>query len=423
MHGGNEAQARLRIGIVAPPLVKIPPSGYAGTERIVAAIALGLHERGHEVTVFASGDSDLPCEVVPVVPHSLWKRGRSGDTSAYIEMSVEAAWEQAARFDVIHSHVEQAGFLMARYCGTPVLTTLHKRVDVGGVAELIDAMPDVPLVAISESQRRWHPNANWVATIHHGLDFTHTPTSVGPGAYLLLIGRISPEKGVREAIEVARRTGRRLVMGAKVHEADERAMFEEVVRPAIDEGIVDWRGEVDGEERDRLMAGAYATLMLGAWPEPFGLVAIESMATGTPVIARRAGGVTETIEHGGTGYLVDDVNEAILAVDRVERLRRDRIAAYARGRFSADRMVTLYEQAYASLLRADATDLDRIAVGPGRASLRTATTAAPRVAPEIAQPVARVADLRHARRARSLARDGAGRPPITVSSAAGKPGS
>ena len=341
---------RLRIALVAPPFVRIPPSGYAGTERIVAALAIELHRRGHRVTVFASGDSELPCEVVPVVPQALWGEGLRGDITAYLEMSVAMAWEQAERFDVIHSHIEQAGFLMARHCPTPVVTTLHKRLDIGGVAELIDLMPDVPLVAISDSQRRWNPNANWVATIHHGLDFSDTPLSGVPGDELLVIGRISPDKGIVEAIEVARRTGRRLVMAAKMHERDEHEMFRAKVQPAIDDGIVDWRGEVDSAERDQLMARAFATLMLGAWPEPFGLVAIESMATGTPVIARRAGGVTETVEHGVTGYLVDDVAEAVMAVKRTEGLRRDRIAAYARGRFSAERMTSLYEQAYAKLL-------------------------------------------------------------------------
>ncbi len=425
MDGGTGAARRLRIGIVAPPLVRIPPRGYAGTERVVAAVAIGLHERGHEVTVFASGDSDLPCEVVPVVPHSLWGRGLRGDTTAYLEMSVALAWEQASRFDVLHSHVEQAGFLMARHCGTPVLSTLHKRVDTGGVAELIDLMPDVPLVAISDSQRRWNPGANWIATIHHGLDFTNTPTSLTPGGYLLLVGRVSPDKGVAEAIEVARRTGRRLVMAAKAYEDDERAMFDAVVQPAIDAGTVDWRGEVDGEERDRLMAGAYATLMLGAWPEPFGLVAIESMATGTPVIARRAGGVTETVDHGATGFLVDDVNEAILAVDRIATLRRDRIAAYARGRFSADRMTALYEQAYMTLLSRSSTALAEpvpaVAMGPGRRLGAVTPAVAQRGDGATAMGLDGVADLRQARRKRSLDRNGEERPPVVVTGSAERP--
>lgn len=347
---GKRSAATMRIGLIAPPLLPIPPKGYAGTERIVAALAIALHRRGHDVTVFAAGDSDLPCEVVPVVPHSLWGLGLRGDTTSYLEMSVAKAWEMSEKFDILHSHVEQAGFLMARYCTTPVVSTLHKRVDTGGVAELIDLMPDVPLVAISDSQRRWNPGANWIATIHHGLDFGDTPTSTVDGTYLLLVGRVSPDKGVTEAIEVATRTGRRLVMAAKVHEVDEQEMFDAVVRPAIDQGIVDWRGEIDGEERDQLMAGAFATLMLGAWPEPFGLVAIESMATGTPVIARRAGGVTETVQHGVTGFLVDDVTEAVLAVDRIETLERARIAADARDRFSADRMTSRYEQVFETVI-------------------------------------------------------------------------
>jgi len=320
---------------------------------------------------------------------------------------------------------------MARHCGTPVLSTLHKRVDVGGLAQLIDLMPDVPLVAISDSQRRWNPDANWVAAIHHGLDFSHTPVSSHAGEYLLLVGRVSPDKGVVEAIEVARRTGHRLVMAAKVHEGDERAMFDAVVQPAIEQGIVDWRGEVHQQERDRLMAGAYATLMLGAWPEPFGLVAIESMATGTPVIARRAGGVTETVEHGATGFLVDDVSEAVLAAERVPTLRRDRIAAYARRRFSAERMTALYEQAYLRLLaggavaRGEAIDAayvvgvagpGDIAVGPGRSAGR------PAGARSDGADVATLADLGDARRARTARADrNVRRPPITVRAAAERP--
>jgi glycosyltransferase involved in cell wall biosynthesis len=230
------------------------------------------------------------------------------------------------------------------------VTTLHGRLDTGGAADLIDRFPEIPLIAISESQRRWNPTANWVATIHHGLDFASTPSSETAGDYLLFVGRITPEKGVTEAIEVAGRARMRLVMAAKVHERDEQALFDEVVKPAIDDGVVDWRGEVGGAERDRLMAGALATLMLGGWPEPFGLVAVESMATGTPVIARRAGACTETVAHGRTGFIVDDVDEAVLAVGRVAELNRRKIAAEARRRFSVERMVDQYEAAYERVL-------------------------------------------------------------------------
>jgi glycosyltransferase involved in cell wall biosynthesis len=340
----------LRIALLSTPFLPVPPPGYAGTERVVAAIAQGLHERGHVVTLFAPGDSEVPYELVPTVSRSLWRNGHRGDASSYIEASVGLAWEHAARFDLIHSHVDTSGFTMARHCGTPVVTTLHRRLDTTGAADMIDAFPDVALVAISDSQRRWNPNANWVATIHHGLDFSATPRSTTTGDYLLLVGRLAREKGIEEAIALAERTERRLVIAAKVYDTREQRLFDAIVRPHIKTGVIDWRGEVEPAQRDELMAGALATLMLGAWPEPFGLVAIESMATGTPVIARRAGANTETVQHGMSGFLVDDIEEAVLAVNRVGELDRAQVATYARENFSAERMVTQYEQAYMQVL-------------------------------------------------------------------------
>jgi glycosyltransferase involved in cell wall biosynthesis len=345
----------LRIGLIAPPVAPIPPEGYAGTERIIAALADGLHARGHQVTLFASGDSTVPCELVPVVDQSAWARGMSGTLRPLIDISVAHAWRECKRFDVINAHVETAALQLARHGGVPVVSTFHQRLDADGVADLLDEFADAPLIAISDSQRRWHPRSNWVATIHHGLDFSRTPARDQPGDYLLLVGRVTAEKGIREAIDVARRTERQLVVAAKMREPEELALFKEVVEPAIAAGVVDWRGEVTGAERDRLMAGALATLMLGSWPEPFGLVAIESMATGTPVIARRAGGCTETIEHGVTGFLVDDQKEAGLAIERVASLSRPFIWARARERFSVDRMVDAYEAAFRQLIAAART--------------------------------------------------------------------
>ena len=352
----------MRIGLIAPPVVSLPPPTYAGTERIVTSLALGLHARGHEVTVFTTGDSDLPCEIVPIVPRALWREGMNGDLGVYFQMAVARAWDEAARFDIIHSHVETQGFQLAQHAPVPVVTTLHGRLDVAGTTQYIDAMRSIPLVAISESQRRWNPDANWVATIHHGIDFTTTPSATRPGDYLLFVGRITREKGIDHAIELARRSQRRLVVAAKAHEHEEQALFDTVVRPAIDEGIVDWRGEVDSATRDQLMVRALATVMLGAWPEPFGLVAIESMATGTPVIARRAGGLTETIDHGVTGFLVDDVEEAALAVSRVGALDRADIIAKTRQRFAADRMIDAYEAVYRRLIAPASVEPEAVAV-------------------------------------------------------------
>ena len=227
---------------------------------------------------------------------------------------------------------------------------MHGRLDLAGIPELLVSHPDVPLVAISDSQRRFFPDQRWIATIHHGLPLAGMPFQPEPGDYLVFVGRITAEKGIREAIELSRESGVRLKIAAKVHLDSERAHFEEVVQPAIDAGDVDFLGELGPDERDPLYAGALATVMLGGWPEPFGLVAIESMATGTPVIARRAGALVETITHGESGFIVDDVAEAALAVGRVSELDRTAIREQALRRFSPERMADEYEAAYRQVI-------------------------------------------------------------------------
>ena len=340
----------LRIAVISPPMLPVPPPGYSGTERVVAALIDELVDRGHQVTLYAPGDSDVACELVPTLPKSLWAAGYEGDVSSYINVGLAHVWRDHARFDVIHSNVETLGFLFARHCPTPVVTTLHGRLDVSGIPELLTEFSDIPLVAISDSQGRWFPDANWISTVHHGLPLEQAPFGEQPGDYLALIGRVTPEKGVDEAIDLARRTRMPLKLAAKVYDQHEKIHFAEVVAPAIDDGIVEFEGEVGQLERDRLYAGALATLMLGAWPEPFGLVAIKSMATGTPVIARRAGALTETVEHGVDGFLVDDLDEAALAIERVRELDRGLIRRRALERYSAKRMADEYEEVYRSLL-------------------------------------------------------------------------
>jgi glycosyltransferase involved in cell wall biosynthesis len=342
--------APLRIAVLSPPMLPVPPPGYSGTERVVAALVGELVDRGHEVTLFAPGDSDVACELVPTIPKSLWATGYEGDVSAFVNVGLAKVWREHERFDVIHSNIETLGFLFARHCPTPVVSTLHGRLDVAGIPELLAEFTDVPLVAISDSQGRWFPGNNWISTVHHGLPLDGAPFGKEPGEYLALIGRVTPEKGVDEAIDLARRTGKPLKLAAKVYDAHEKVLFAELVDPAIEEGIVEFVGEVGQAERDRVYAGALATLMLGAWPEPFGLVAIESMATGTPVIGRRAGALTETVEHGVDGFLVDDLDEAELAVDRVRELDRALIRKRALERFSATRMADEYEAVYRSLI-------------------------------------------------------------------------
>ncbi len=342
-------EAKLRIGLVSGPMVPIPPPRYAGTERIVGVLVNELVRRGHQVTLIGPGDSQVPCELVPTIEQALWTSGMRGDVTPYIQVSVERAWAVCDRFDVIHSHLDTLSFGFARHCPTPVVHTLHGRLDLPGLPELLDEFSEVPLVAISESQRRWRPDNNWVATIHHGLPLGDTPFQPEGGDYLAFVGRVAPEKGVDDAIELARQTGMTLRIAAKVHEEEEEKLFAELVQPAIDEGVAVYEGELGVAERDQLLAGAAATIMLGAWPEPFGLVAIESMATGTPVISRRAGALTETVEHGRTGFLVDDLQEAQLAVREIRDLDRSVVRQTVLERFNVGRMVDDYEAVYRRL--------------------------------------------------------------------------
>lgn len=340
----------LRIGILAPPMIPIPPPAYSGTERIIAVLADELQRRGHHVTLFASGDSQSPGELVAVLPDSTWKHGGEHAGMAPLVVSTAVAWRQQDRFDIIHSHVEAVGFPFARYGTRPVVSTMHGRLDVDGMPALLEEFSDVPLVAISDSQRRWSPDANWVATIHHGLPLASMPANPDPGDYLLFLGRTVPEKGVAEAVSVALGADLPLTVVAKVNTVEEQACFAEVVQPLLDGGRIEFLGELAPQDRDPLLAGALATLMLGAWPEPFGLVAIESLGTGTPVIARRAGALPEIIEHGVDGFLVDDVTEAQLAVEEVGSLDRVRIRERALQRFSTERMADDYEALFRRLV-------------------------------------------------------------------------
>lgn len=342
------AHRTLQIALVAPPLLPIPPQRYAGTERVVAALADGLVARGHHVTLFASGDSTAGSETVAVLPAAAWDGRSTGDNAVYSMLAAAAALEQADRFDIVHSHLDVMGLPLVRGARAPVLTTFHGRLDLPGLYEAVLEFGPAPLVAISESQRRWHPTANWVATIPHGLPLRAMPFAAEPGGYLVVVGRATPEKGIAEAIEVARVTGVPLRIAAKAHNPAERSYLDDHVRPAIGRGV-QFLGEIGPDERDPLLAGARATLMLGAWPEPFGLVAIESLATGTPVVARRAGALAEIVEHGVDGFLVDDLSEAELAVSLAGDLDRARIRERALARFNAERMVLAYERVYLDL--------------------------------------------------------------------------
>ena len=340
----------LRIALVAPPFLPIPPLRYGGTERVVGVLAEGFHRRGHDLTVFAAGDSQTPGRLVPVVPEATWQSTREDTTEALMASIVEAVKRRQVQFDVIHSHIEWHGFDMAASLRTPVVSTLHGRIDLGATADKLPAYPRIPLIAISDRQRSYLPDLNWIATIHHGLDFDGVEEGTGSGGYLLFVGRITPEKGLDAAIELARRTGLHLMVAAKAHEAHEVVTYKEVVEPAERDGIVTFLGEVGAPARDRLIGDARATVMLGEWPEPFGLVAIESLATGTPLIARRSGALPEIVRDGIDGFLVDDVDEAVAAIDQINGLDRSEIRSSTLIRFSAERMVDEYEEVFTDLV-------------------------------------------------------------------------
>jgi glycosyltransferase involved in cell wall biosynthesis len=330
--------------------------------------------RGHHVTLFASGDSTAGSETVAVLPKAAWNGRSTGDNAVYGMLAAMAALEQSDRFDVIHSHVDVMSLPLARGARVPVLTTFHARLDLPGLYEAVLGFGRAPLVAISESQRRWHPAANWVATIPHGLPLEAMPFGGVPGPYLAVVGRATPEKGIAEAIEVAKAVPFPLRIAAKALSSSELSYLETHIRPALGDGI-EYLGEVGPDERDPLFAGARATLMLGAWPEPFGLVAIESLATGTPVIARRAGALAEIIQHGVDGFLVDDLSEAKLAVSLVGDLDRARIRERALARFSVDRMVAAYERVYFDLVNGSEHPTRRPASLPSVIGVKIASTA------------------------------------------------
>jgi glycosyltransferase involved in cell wall biosynthesis len=340
---------KLRIALVAPPLLPVPPTRYGGLERIVAVLADGLLERGHDVTLFAPGDSTFAGRLVPTVPSGLWNEGFHPDPGAHFARTIELVLGRAHEFDVIHSHLDQHGFALADASSARVITTIHGRTDVDPMLGAIRAHPRARLVAISDSQRGFVPEANWVATIYHGLPFTTVPQGPG-GEDLVFVGRVSRDKGVADVIDVARRSGRRLRVAAKVLDPRERETFETIVVPAIDEGIVDFIGEVDEPERDRLVGASLATIMLSHWPEPFGLVAIESLATGTPVIASRNGALPEIVVDGVDGFVVDNAAAGAAAVERVAGLDRARIQRRAFERFDAARMLDRYEELFERVL-------------------------------------------------------------------------
>lgn len=346
------APRRLRIAQVAPPLERVPPAAYGGTERIVHELTTELVRRGHDVTVFASGDSEVPSRLVPTVDRALRPAGIEGDAGSWFTSTVRQVVEQAAEFDIIHSHLEWWSLPLARMSPVPVVATFHGRLDLPWADRLFQGAPP-GMVAISRHQAHTHPTVPWTI-IHNGLSLDRAPFGERPGETLCFVGRVDAEKGIVEAIEIALRTGRPLRIAAKVGNlARDRAYYEDGFLPALKRAgsLVEYLGELGPADRDRLFAESYATLMPGAWPEPFGLVSIESLACGTPVLARRVGALPEIIRDGVDGFFGDDAAALAFYADRVSGLDRLAIRERVVERFSAARMTDRYEELYARMAR------------------------------------------------------------------------
>jgi glycosyltransferase involved in cell wall biosynthesis len=341
----------MRIAQVAPLYESVPPQLYGGTERVVSYLTEELVRLGHEVTLFASGDSQTTAKLVPACPRALWRDERCRETLPHHVRLMELVFEDVSRFDIIHFHTDYLHFPLLRRHSCPNVTTLHGRMHLPDLLPLFDQYSEVPLVSISHDQRRPIPWANWQGMVYHGLPRGLHTCREG-GDYLAFLGRASPEKGLDRAIAIARQAGMKLKVAAKIY-PEERDYFNTTLAPLLHEAsdLVQFQGEVGGQDKDAFLGNAYAVLFPIDWPEPFGLVMIEAMACGTPVIGWHNGSVPEVIDEGVTGFVVHSVAEAVQAVSHVRTLDRQRIRAVFEERFDAARMAQDYLEVYRRLVR------------------------------------------------------------------------
>jgi len=341
----------MRIAQVAPLCESVPPKLYGGTERVVSYLTEELVRCGHEVTLFASGDSETKARLVPACPKALWRDPNCKEVLPHHVRLMELVFADVSRFDVIHFHGDYLQFPLLRRHPCPHVTTLHGRLDLPDQKSLFAEYGEMPLVSISDNQRNPLSAANWQATVYHGLPRDLYTYRERPGDYLAFLGRMSPEKRVDRAIEIARRAGMKLKIAAKIYD-EEGDYHKKTIAPLLEESksFVEFVGEVGGRDKDEFLGNARALLFPIDWPEPFGLVMIEAMACGTPVIAWPCGSVPEVINEGVSGFIVDNVDEAVDAVSRVEWLSRQECRREFEQRFDAARMARDYVEVYRKLV-------------------------------------------------------------------------
>ena len=341
----------MRIAQVSPLYESVPPKLYGGTERVVSYLTEELVRLGHDVTLFASGDSVTRARLRPPCPAALRLDPHCLDSLAPHVRMLGWVYQHADEFDVIHCHTDYLGLPLTRCTRTPTVITLHGRLNIPDITPLYYDYPDVSLVSISTAQRQPLSLANWVSTVHHGLPSKLYPFQPKPGSYLLFLGRISPEKCPEVAIRIAIQTGIPLRIAAKVDKVDQ-AYFETTVQPYLDHPLIEFLGEADEPRKRELLGNAMALLFPIDWPEPFGLVMIESLACGTPVIARRRGSVPEVLRHGQTGFICETEDEMVAAVHQIATLDRATCRKEFEQRFTANHMAQNYLKIYQRLIAA-----------------------------------------------------------------------
>lgn len=341
----------MKIAQVTPLYEAVPPKLYGGTERVVAHLTDALVDLGHEVTLFASADAQTRARLIAVRDQAirLDPAPLKSDLAAHMAMLAEVL-RRADQFDVIHFHTDMIHFPFFSRCADKTVTTLHGRLDLKDLPAVYERWPEFGLVSISDDQRRPLPSASWKATVHHGMPADLYAFSAKPDGYLAFLGRISPEKRPDRAIEIATKLGKPLKMAAKI-DAQDKVYWDTVIRPLVDGNpLVEFVGEIGDHQKSAFLGGAEALLFPIDWPEPFGLVMIEAMACGTPVVAFRCGSAPEIVEDGETGFLVDTVEQAVAAAARAPLLDREAIRAHFELRFSATAMARRYLDVYGDLL-------------------------------------------------------------------------
>jgi glycosyltransferase involved in cell wall biosynthesis len=339
----------MRVAQIAPLYESVPPKYYGGTERVVSYLTEELVREGHEVTLFASGDSVTEARLAAVCRRSLRMDKRCVDQLAHHIVMLERVFQRAAEFDVIHFHIDYLHFPLSRRHRVPHVTTLHGRLDIPELVPLYGEFREMPVVSVSHAQRRPLPRANWRATVYHGLPANLYRFRPSPGGYLAFLGRISPEKRVDRAIEIAKKVGIPLKIAAKVDRVD-KEYFDAVIKPLLKNRLAEFVGEIGEGEKDEFLGNALALLFPIDWPEPFGLVMIEALACGTPVIAYRQGSVPEVIEDGRTGFIVTGMADSVAAVRRLDELSRAACRESFERRFTAERMAADYLRLYERII-------------------------------------------------------------------------